>query len=115
MIGILDDLDNGGAILNYLIDNLDEAERVYALSPAKMAVELTKLSTKIVKEAEEKAAAEKAAKKKEISKVPEPKEPVNGSAKLSEEPKDTDSMDDWVAKRNKQVAERAERKRQGLR
>lgn len=105
MIGILDDLDNGGDVLAHLTDNVEEAEKIYSMSPAKMAVELTKLSVKIVPKKEQ----------KQISKVPDPINAVQGSAKANGAPKDTDNMDDWIAKRNKQVQERNAVKRAGFR
>lgn len=105
MIGILDDMEDGSTILNYLTDNIEDAERIYTLTPAKMALELTKLSTKIEKEAETKAKAEKDKNKKEISKVPPHSEPPGGSSKTDEVLRDNDPMDDWIKKRNRQAEE----------
>lgn len=98
MIGILDDIDNGAAVLSYLTNNVDEAEDVYKLSPAKMAIELVKISTKIG-----------TPKPKAISKVPAPNEPIGGgSTKAAFDPYDTKTNKDkdWIERRNKQVAEK---------
>jgi hypothetical protein len=109
MIGILDDLDNGGAVLSYLANHVDDAETIYALSPAKMAVELTKLSTKIINE--------KKPVHKDISKVPDPGESLGGGQNRTNSIvlSDKDPMEDWIRKRNEQVARRNESKRQGMR
>lgn len=99
MIGILGDLDNGGAVLAHLVNNLDEAEEIYTLSMARMATKLTKLSLKLETEAAEK-------KKKKISQVPPPNEPIGGGSKSPTILSDKDSMDEWVRKRNIQVEAR---------
>lgn len=94
MIGILNDLENGGKVLAHLASNVDEAERLYALSPMKMAVELTQLSVSL-----------KAKEKKPVSKVPAPNEAIHGSGRTQEVAlNDKMSTDDWIAKRNADVA-----------
>ena len=95
MIGILEDLDNGGAILAHLVNNVDEAEEIYGLSLAKMSLRLSKLSEKLLTKP-----------KKDISKVPAPNEPVSPSSKTSTVLRDNEPMEDWVKKRNAQVEER---------
>lgn len=75
MIGMLDELDNGGAVLNYLADNVDETEEIYTLTNAKMAVRLTKIANELA-EKDKKPAVKPA---KEISKVPDPNKPINNS------------------------------------
>lgn len=105
MIGMLTDLDNGGAILNHLTDDLDKAEEIFKLSPPRMALALAKLSTELSKKPV-----------KEISKAPEPNEPLGGGHKRSAMVlNDKMPMEDWVALREKQVAERRERKLKGMR
>ncbi len=108
MIGILEDLDNGGAILAHLVNNVDDAEEIYKLPLPKMALKLSKLSTEI---------AAKAKPKKQISNVPEPNEPVTASSKTvafdPTNPKISDK--DWIERRNKQVADRAAAKRAAYR
>lgn len=96
MIGILDDLDNGGAVLSYLANNVDEAEEIYPLSPAKMALKLSKISDKII---------EAAKPKKQISKTPPPNDPVGGGVKIVTALSDKDDMDTWVRKRQVQIDE----------
>jgi chromosome segregation ATPase len=100
LIGILDDLDNGGDILVHFTANHDEAEEIYQMSPAKAAVKLAKLSNKL--EAAKKPAP------KEISKVPDPVETIKGGAQNPDTlPKDpTKHMDQFVRLRAKQAEER---------
>jgi hypothetical protein len=107
MIGILDDLEDdkgirmGGKVLAYLANNVDDAERIYSLSPAKMAIELAKLSNKLVEKP----------KPKPISKVPEPNEGVGGNARI---PTMTltgkESMEDFVRIRAQQAEARRKQK-----
>lgn len=73
MIGILDELDNGGAILTYLVNNVEDAEEIYGLSVAKMSIRLAKLSEKLITE-------EKNKKKKPVSTVPAPNKPIGGGS-----------------------------------
>ncbi len=107
LVGILDDLDNGGEILVHFTANPDEAEEVYAMSPAKAAVTLAKLSTKL--EAAKKPAP------KQISKVADPIETIKGGSKSPDVlPKDpTKNMDEFIRIRNKQ-AEQHRRVKLGL-
>jgi len=110
MIGILDDLDNGGAVLVSLADDVDEYERIITLSPAKAAVKLTKLSVKL----EAKPAP------KSVSKVPKPIEPIGGKTSGTNNDmvitdKDTQNMNEFIRKRNIQIAERAKLKAAGYR
>lgn len=104
MIGILSDLDNGAKILTYLTENEDKAEDIWKLSPAKMALELSKLSIELNKKP-----------KKEISKVPEPNKGLGGKGGQSDVLHDKMPMDEWIAKRNKDVAERNAAKRNSMR
>lgn len=98
MINALADLDNknGGQVLNYLMDNIDEAEELYGLSPIKMAQRLVRISDKI-------AEAEKP-KPRQRSNAPRPLEAINESGrKGAEQLNDKMSMDDFVRIRNKQT------------
>lgn len=101
LVGIIDDLDNPGEVLVYFTNNADEFKEIYAMSPAKAALKLAKLSDKIT--------AEKKPKPKEISKVPDPAETIKGgSSKASDVlPKNpTDNMAEFVRIRAKQADER---------
>lgn len=107
MIGILDDLEDekenrmGGTVLAYLVNNVDEAERIYALSPAKMAIELARLSNKLIEKPKPKA----------ISKVPDPNEPVGGNARIPTTIlTGKESMEDFVRIRAQQVEARRKAK-----
>lgn len=98
MIGVLEDFDNGAEVLSTLVNDDDLAEKIYNLkaSPAKMTKELVAISNKLI-EAKKKP-------KKEISKVPDPVEPVSGSRHVSTviTDADTKNMDTFVAKRRAQ-------------
>lgn len=100
MIGILEDLDNGGEVLAHLADNPDIYEEIYELPPLKMATRLSKLGDKLAEETKPKP--------KKISKVPDPISVIKGAEKsptiLPANP--TKNMDEFVRMRNKQAAER---------
>lgn len=104
MIGILDDLDNGGDILVYFTGNADEAQEIYEMSPAKAAVKLAKLSAKLETAAKPKP--------KEISKVPDPAETIKGGNKSPDVlPKNpTADMANFVRVRQRQAEERRKAK-----
>lgn len=103
MIAVLEDIDNGGAVLSHLANNEDDYERIYELSPAKMAVEIAKISNKI--ETEKK-------KPKPISKVPPPLETLNGGRQTSNEVTSNDSMEEYVKKR---MAQREQKRLERIR
>jgi len=105
MIGVLADMDNGGEVLAYLADKEDEAEGVWKKSPATMTRKLVEISNKLI-EAKKKP-------KKQLSNVPDPVEPVNGSRQVSSAITEADAkdMEVWTAKRRQQMIER--RKAQG--
>ncbi len=107
MIGILDDIDNGAQVLKHFADNQDVYEDIYTLNPVKMATAINKLSFKLMAEAKPKP--------KPISKVPPPNDPVNGGVNTSIVLNDKDPMEDWVKKRNAQVAQRNAMKLAGMR
>ncbi len=107
MIGILDDIENGAQVLKHFADNQDVYEDIYMLSPVKMATAISKLGIKLATEVKPKP--------KQISKVPAPNEPINGGAKTSINLSDKEPIEDWIEKRNRQVAERQAAKRAGMR
>lgn len=102
MIGALEDLDNGGAVLNYLTDNVEDYEEIFQLTPAKMVMRLTKISDKLIEEAKPK--------KKVISKVPPPNDPISGGTRSPQVLSDKMPMDDWVRLRAEQSAAHKKRK-----
>lgn len=109
MIGILADLDNGngGEVLNYLADNIDDAEEIWDLPEGRMTAKLIRISDKL------KAAQKPEPKPK--SKVPPPVSDVTeGNRPISPglPKKPTENIEDWVRIRNKQEAEY--RKSKGL-
>jgi hypothetical protein len=108
MINALDELENGGEVLAFIANDDDVAEKLYSFQnrPARMTKELVEISNKLL-DAKKKP-------KKQISKVPDPITPVNGSrvtsAALTEA--DAKNMDTYVAKRQKMMLEK--RKAQGF-
>lgn len=108
MIGILEDLDNGGAVLAHLANNVDDAEEIFSLSPARAALKLAKLSDKLITEAKPKV--------KPTSKVPPPNEPVTNNGRggtVTLHSKMTD--EEWINQRNKDVAQKRANGRTSLR
>lgn len=102
MIGILEDIDNGGAVLNYLTDNVEEYEEIYQLSVVKMSNALNKIAKKLEDAAKPKP--------KQISKVPKPNEPIKGGNKSPLILTGKESMADFVRIRNQQAEERRKAK-----
>jgi hypothetical protein len=90
-------LETGAAekVIHALGKNLDEASRILALPPAKMAVALTRFADKLVAPPKPSAAP------------PPPKNPLSGTSNASPE-SDPDKlpMDQWMAWREKQIAQR---------
>lgn len=86
------DTGQGHKVLYNLAQNLDEAQRVLALPPTKMAIELDRMATKMVATPPR-------------SKAPEPIEPITGRvAQATDAPQETDSVGEWIRKRNAQLA-----------
>jgi len=102
IIEVLGDLEhgNGGQVLAYLADNIDEAEDLYELrdNPRKLDRALSKISDKL-KEAEKKP-------RRERSSLPPPIEPVGNSRQESTRITGKESQEEFNAKRAKQIAER---------
>jgi len=98
MIGILEDLENeagknvGAEVLVYLSKNIDVYEDIYSLSEGRMALKLQNLANKISKKAPVK-----------VSQVPAPNKPVGGN-NVQSPLNDKMSDDEWIAKRNAEVA-----------
>jgi hypothetical protein len=118
MIGILADLDNenGGAVLNYLADNVDEYDDIHTLSEGRMTAKLIRISDKLKAAAEKAAAEAKEKAKKKKSDAPNPIIPVNEGRDtrtanaLPNNP--TKNMEEYVRIRNEQDA--AMRKARGF-
>lgn len=102
IIEVLGDLEhgNGGQVLAYLADNIDEAEDLYELrdNPRKLDRALSKISDKL-KEAEKKPRRERSA-------VPPPIEPVGNSRQESTRITGKETQEEFNAKRAKQEAEK---------
>lgn len=94
MIDVLADLPNGGQVLYWMTDNLDDAEEIYKMSPARMALKLSRISDELTTKT-----------KKQISKAPAPKDKVSGSGNVEAKANPNDDMDTWIKKRNKEAEE----------
>lgn len=100
MIGVLDELDNGGAVLAHLANDVEKAEEIFKLTPARRAIRLAKLSDEV------------RPKPKKVSQVPPPTTEV-GSGRGSSKPNIHDpniaakmSDSDWIEQRNREVMEK---------
>lgn len=80
-------LPDGYKVIDALVANPDEAQRILAMPPARMAAALTRLNM-TVKPAD-----------KPVSQAPRPITTIGGSTK-SAQPADNDSTTEWLAKRN---------------
>ncbi len=105
-IGALNDLDNGGAVLNYLTDNPDEYEELLQKkSPMKVMLGLGNISNKLIEAAKPKP--------KKISNAPEPAKAPGGNRKspdtLPANP--TDNMAEFV--RVRAMQDKAKREARG--
>ena len=102
IIEVLGDLEhgNGGQVLAYLADNIDEAEDLYELrdNPRRLDRALSKISDKL-KEAEKKP-------KRERSNLPAPIEPVGNSRQENTRITGKETQEEFNAKRAKQEAEK---------
>ncbi len=86
-----DIIPDGHKVIAAMIEHPDEAQRILALEPLKMAAALTRFAS-TTKPAE-----------KAISKAPAPIKPIGGTAKNSA-PSDNEPIQDWMAKRRAEVA-----------
>jgi len=85
------DLDKGPEVAYHLGSHLDEAERIFALSPVQRARELTKLEFQV-----------EALKPKVVSDAPDPISPLGNSETVQTDP-DKMTADEWRVWRNKQI------------
>jgi len=85
-------LPNGAAVYDKLAGDLDHFAEVLSMNPLQLGLELGRLST---------AAAAKPAARKEVSRVPAPITPVDGSGGREFDP-ETASMEDYVKVREAQ-------------
>ena len=94
-IGALNDLDNGGAVLNYLTDNPDEYEDILKKKGAVRVMKgLVDISNKLIEAAKPKV--------KKISNAPEPPKAPKGNGKNPDTlpAKPTENMAEFVRLRN---------------
>ncbi len=100
-IGALNDVDNGGEVLNYLTDNHDEYEDLIGKkTPMAVMKGLLEISNKLIEA--------KKPKPKPISKVPDPPKPLKGNSGTPDTlpQKPTENMEEFIRVRNKQEAEK---------
>lgn len=96
MAHVIAEMEMGPDVAYYLAQNRADAERIARLSPARAAIELGKIEAKV--------ASAPAPKTVTPSHAPAPITPVSGKAPVaSDKPSDKDSVDTWLAKRNRQV------------
>lgn len=95
VLDVVLELDNPSDVLLALGADPDKASSLLAMTPAKRAIELTRMSAS--------ATPKKA---DPVSKAPAPIRPVEGTAKPSTEPRDDDDDAAWFAKREAQLAAR---------
>lgn len=104
-IGALDDLDNGGEVLNYLSDNPDEYEDLIGTTKATKVIKgLVEISNKLIEA--------KKPKPKKISSVPEPAKVPGGNRRSPDTlpPDPTKNMEEFIRVRNMQEQERRKAK-----
>lgn len=89
--------DFGPDILNHLMSNIEDFERIAALSPSAALRELGKLEAKL-EQASKPSGAGKQEPVKPASKAPEPIKPGGGAAPTDESPSDKDNIEDWMRK-----------------
>lgn len=102
-IGALNDLDNGGEVLNYLTDNVDEYEDLLKKKGAVRVMKgLIEISNKLIEASKPKP--------KKISQAPEPPKAPRGNNKNPDAlpPKPTSNMEEFIRVRNAQVKARRE-------
>lgn len=90
--------DVGPAVVLFLAENEDEAERINKLSPARQLAEIGKIEAKL----STKAAANPA--KKTVSQAPAPVKPVSGAAPVAKKSLADPSLspEEWIKMRNKE-------------
>lgn len=105
MVGALGDLDNGGAVLNYLADNPEDYEDILKQlkKPTKLIASLIKISEKLIEDAKPKP--------KKISQVPDPPDKIKGSSSSPDILTGKESMEDFVRIRAQQEQARREARR----
>lgn len=88
------DLDKGPEVAYHLGSHLDEAARIFALTPVQRARELTKLEFQV-----------EALAPKKVSDAPDPLNPLGNNEKVDVNGKDGENLstDEWQAWRNQQV------------
>lgn len=86
----------GPDIVDFFAKNPKECERIASLTPPGAIREIGKLEARLEKPAE----PAKPVPVKPASKAPEPIKPGGGGSPADTNPKDTDSIDDWMRKEN---------------
>lgn len=102
VVNSISELENGAEVLKFMVDDVDEAEKIYDLKnkPVRLGMALARISDRLIEE--------KKPKPKVISKVPNPKEPVNGSRATSTVITGKESTEEYIRKRQAQMKEKRE-------
>lgn len=98
---LVDAIKDAHKVIYHLGTDLDEANRVLSLSPAKQIAEFTRIEMELNKPPR---------KSKEISKLPDPIKPVTEKSKHTTGLDDTSNTEAWIKKRNAQIAARNKNK-----
>lgn len=102
VINSISELENGAEVLNFMAIDVDEAEKIYDLrdKPVRLGMLLARISDKLIEE--------KKVKPKAISKVPNPKEPVNGTRTSTNIITGKETTEEYIRKRQLQMKEKRE-------
>lgn len=102
VLGAIVSSDAKAELLYHLVTNLDELKRISKVPLHMVGYELGKLEARLQSPvAPEKPTPEKPS-KPPVKALPTPPEPVTGKAAASSGPSETDSPEDWAAKRTQQ-------------
>lgn len=102
VVNSISELENGAEVLNFMANDVDEAEKIYDLKnkPVRLGMALARISDKLI--------ADKRPKPKAISNVPNPKEPVNGSRTSTNIITGKETTEEYIRKRQAQMKEKRE-------
>lgn len=86
------DTGAGHRVLYALAEDLDEAQRIFSLSPTKMAIEMERIAARTAQTPEA------------VSKAPRPIKPIGARASAATDAlREDDDIESWMRKRNEQV------------
>ncbi len=95
---LVDGIDDAHKVIHFLGNDLDEANRILALSPARQIAEFKKIELEMNKPVQKTV--------KEVSKLANPINPVNDKSKHTTKLEDIKDTATWIKQRNAQIAAR---------